>query len=308
MSSNTVTADKFSVSNVTFSPLKVLDSGGKQAYVNYNSAMFVMQTPSCVLPYGMSVYDKAGPVKYSVELSMRGYDEPGKMKQFYEAMTKLDEYMVEQGVKNCKQWFKADLNKEVVKAFYTPVVRVPLDKEGNRKPYPPTIKLQLRQRRDSSKFETVMYDDNKQEYQGLSMEELLVKGAQVTSLIQCTGLWFAGSKFGVSWKATQMRVDVLPQSARGFTFVDEGEEARPVQSKRPQAKAQPVEDEEEDDEEEDAVFTAPPSSSSKKSVVEAVLPKAQEEEDDEEGEDVEPVPVPKKVVTSVKKKVVPAKK
>jgi hypothetical protein len=157
-----------------------------------------------------------------------------------------------------------------------------------------------------------MYDENKQEYQGLSMEELLVKGAQVTSLIQCTGLWFAGSKFGVSWKATQMRVDVLPQSARGFTFVDEGEEGRPVQSKRPQAKAQAVEDEEEDDEEEDAVFTAPASSSSssKKSVVEAVMPKAQqeEEESDEEGEDVEPVPVPKKVVTSVKKKVVPAKK
>jgi len=308
MSSNTVTADKFSVSNVTFSPLKVLDSGGKQAYVNYNSAMFVMQTPSCVLPYGMSVYDKAGPVKYSVELSMRGYDEAGKMKQFYEAMTKLDEFMVEQGVKNSKQWFKADLNKEVVRAFYTPIVRIPLDKDGNRKPYPPTIKLQLRQRRDSSKFETVMYDENKQEYQGLSMEELLVKGAQVTSLIQCTGLWFAGSKFGVSWKATQMRVDVLPQSARGFTFVDEGEEGRPVQSKRPQAKAQAVEDEEEEDEEEDAVFTAP-APSSKKSVVEAVMPKAQQdEEEDEEGEDVEPVPVPKKVVTSVKKKVVPAKR
>ena len=257
--------------------------------------MFVMQTPSCVLPYGMSTFDKAGPVKYSVELSLRGYDEEGKMKQYYEALTKLDEFMIEQGVKNCKQWFKADLNREVVKAFYTPVVRIPLDKEGNPKPYPPTVKLQLRQRRDSAKFETVMYDDKRQEYRGITMEELLVKGAQVTALVQCTGVWFAGSKFGLSWKATQIRVDILPQSARGFTFVEDGE---PIKKQ--------VLDEEEEEEEEEVVQPKVVAKASK-SVVAAVVPQ-EEEEEEEEADDIEPVPVPKKTVTAIKKKVVTTKK
>lgn len=102
----------------------------------------------------MSAFDKAGPVKYSVELSLRGYDDPSnKVKSFYDALTRLDEFMIDQGVKNSKQWFKSDLSRDVIKAFYTPMIRIPLDKDGNRKPYPPTVKLNLKQKRDSQEFD-----------------------------------------------------------------------------------------------------------------------------------------------------------
>ena len=268
-----------------------------------------MQTPSCTLPYGMSTFDKAGPIKYSVELSMRGYDEAGnKIKPFYDAMASLDEYMIDQGVKNSRQWFKSDLPRDVIKAFYSPLIRFSVDKEGNRKPYPPTFKVQLRQR--NNEFETKMYDDRKQPYSGIPMEELLVKGATATVLIQCTGVWFAGSKFGLTWKATQIRIDTLPQSARGFTFVDDGEDdaVKPVSSSKSKVVAAVVDDEEEDEEEdtEDAVFKAPvqQTSKAKPSVVAAV---AAVESDDEMAEDVEPVVVPKKPATVVRKKIVSKK-
>lgn len=282
-----VLASSFSTSNVSFSQVKVLDSGGKQAYVNYGgNNSFVVQTPQCGLPYGMSVFDKAGPVKYSAELSMRGYDEAGKMQEFYDMMSTLDEHMIDQGVKNSRQWFKCDPNRDVIKAFYTPTVRFSVDKDGNRKPYPPTVKLQLRQR--NGEFETKMYDDNKKPYTGIPMDELLVKGAQITALIQCTGVWFAGSKFGLSWKAVQIRVDTLPQGVRGFAFVDEGE-APPSKSK-----AAVVQDEDEDEE----VVPAAPSKS-KAPVV---------EDEDEEAEDQEPIPAPKKPATIVKKVLKPTLK
>lgn len=293
--SSVVLAQSFNTSNVSFSPVRVLDSGGKQAYINYNGGMFVMQTPSCVLPYGMSTFDKAGPIKYSVELSLRGYDEPGKVKPFYEALSALDEFMIDQGVKNSKQWFKAELNREVVKAFYTPMVRFGVDKEGNRKPYPPTIKLQLKQR--NGEFETKLYDDRKQPYQGIPFEELLVKGAQATALIQCTGVWFAGSKYGLSWKATQIRVDNLPQSARGVTFVDDDEEeSAPAPVRRAPARA-PVAAIESDGE--DEAFQSKPVA--KPSVVAAITPSAPAVEDEE---DAEPIPVPSKPATIVKKKII----
>lgn len=290
MSSNSsvVLASSFTTNKVTFSQVRVLDSGGKQAYINYDGGMFVMQTPQCTLPYGMSTFDKAGPIKYSAELSMRGYDEAGKMKQFYDAMAQLDEHMIDQGVKNSRAWFKCDPNREVIKAFYTPIVRFSVDKEGNRKPYPPTVKIQLRQR--NGEFETKMYDDRKQLYSGIPVEELLVKGAQVTALIQCTGVWFAGSKFGLSWKATQVRVDSLPANARGFTFVDDGEVAP-----QPKASKAPVVQQEEMEEEEDDEVLQPP----KQSVVAAVV-------EEEEAEDAEPIVVPKKA-TVLKKKIVTKK-
>jgi hypothetical protein len=296
MASNTVLASNFNTNKISFTQVKTLDFGGKQAYCNYDGGMFVMQTPSCSLPYGMSAFDKAGPVKYSVELSLRGYNEAGKMKPFFDAVQSLDDFMVEQGVKNSRAWFKADLSRDVVKAFYTPMIRFSKDKDGNPKPYPPTIKLSLRQKRDSQEFDIKCFDDKRQEYKGIPLEELLVKGAAATCLIQCTGVWFAGSKYGLSWKAVHMRMDSLPRSAGAFDFVDDGEDftsktAAPVM----------VEDEEEEEEE-----VAPTPTPVKKSVVAAVMapvPVVAVTLDDE-ADDAEPIPVPKKSVTVVKKKVV----
>jgi hypothetical protein len=321
MASNTVLAQNFNTQKLSFSQLKVLDSGGKQAYTNYDGGMFVFQTPNCHLPYGMSAFDKAGPIKYSVELSLRGYDEAAsKMKQFYDALTRLDEYMIDQGVKNSRQWFKSDLSRDVIKAFYTPMIRIPLDKDGNRKPYPPTIKLSLRQKRDSQDFDVTCWDEKKQPYRDIKLEELLVKGAQATCLIQCTGVWFAGSKYGLSWKLVQAVITSLPQSARGFTFVDDGElGAPPARGAAAAGGGAPApaavddeeeEEEEEEDEEEDAAFAAPaapPPAPAKQSVLAAVLPKAAPQPAqtvDDAADDAEPVPVPKKTTTVVKKKLV----
>ncbi len=224
-----VAPNAFKTAKVTFSAVKLLESGGKQAYLNYEGRPLVMQMGPLTTPFGMSVYDKTTPVKYSVELNMRGYDDAAsypKVAALYQALAALDEHMIDQGVKNSKAWFKADLTRDVVKAFYTPTVRFARDAEGNLKPYPPTLKLQLRQR--DGKFETLVYDDKKRPMTDIPMEDILVKGAELTGLAQCTGVWFAGSKYGLSWKALQIRADKLPETIRGFAFLDDDGEASSV--------------------------------------------------------------------------------
>ena len=74
--SSVVAPSAFKVSNVSFSAIKMLDSGGKQAYLNYATKPLVMQVGSLETPFGMSVFDKVTPPKYSVELNLRGYDDP----------------------------------------------------------------------------------------------------------------------------------------------------------------------------------------------------------------------------------------
>lgn len=288
MSSAVVSVASFDASKVTFSPLKMLDSGGKSAYLNYDSRALVMQIGSLAVPYGMSVFDKAGPVKYSVELSLRGYDgADAKAASIYKALAALDEHMINAGVENSKQWFKSSLNKDVVKAFYTPTVRFSKDADGNPKPYPPTVKLALRQR--DGKFETAVYDDKKRPLTDIPLEDVLMKGSQITSLIQCTGVWFAGSKYGLSWKAVQIRVDKMPDAIRGFAFLDDGDaptQQAPAQKTIAQPKntfAALQDDDEIDDEEVFQKPTAP-----------TPAPPATEEEDDE---DMPPIAVPKKVIT-----------
>ena len=284
----------FDVSKVSISQPKVLDSGGKMAYLNYGDGKrLLIQTPSLPAPFGISVFDKAGPPKYSVDLALRGYQDQTKPKALFAALQKLDEFMIDQGVKNSKMWFKTDMKREVVEAFYTPCVRFGKDKQGNQTAYPPNLKVQLRRKRDGSDFECLFYDQKSkgdpdaQPLRGIPAEELLVKRSEMTALIECTGVWFAGGKFGVSWKAVQIRLDSVPSGLRGYGFEEEdGEEV--------------VADEEDD-------APAPPVKSATKPAP-APAPAAAEEDDEaeESGEEIAPPPMPKKTATVTKKKVVSA--
>jgi hypothetical protein len=225
--SSVVAPSAFKVSNVTFSAPKMLDSGGKQAYLNYNGGPLVMQVGPLETPFGLSVFDKQGPPKFSVDLKLRGYDDPTnhpKTATIYNAFHALDEFMLDQGVKNSALWFKGAKSREVLSELYTPVVRFSVDSEGNRKPYPPTLKVQLRKRDD--KFEADIYDENKRPLNDVPLEDIIVKGTVLTALIQCTGVWFAGGKFGLSWKAVQIRADKVPHTFRGKPafLSDDGEE------------------------------------------------------------------------------------
>ena len=311
MSSAIVAPASFTASKVTFSPVKLLESGGKQAYLNYDSRSLVMQVGSLETPFGLSVYDKTNPPKYSVDLKLRGYDDAAtnpKTAAIYSALSALDEYMIEQGVKNSRAWFKADLSRDVVKAFYTPSVRFSRDGDGNLKPYPPTLKIQLRQR--DGKFETQVYDDKKRPMADIPLEDIIVKGAFLTVLIQCTGVWFAGSKYGLSWKAVQIRADKLPDSIRGFAFLDDGDEvvgagvAAPTATQVAVAKrptTNQFENLADDDEVDDEEALGPAAASASAS-------KAAAEEDDDDAVEEPPAPVPPKKTTVTKKVVVASAK
>lgn len=304
MSNQVVKLSDFDVKNVSVAPMKVLDSGGKMAYVNYSSGKFKFQFPSLVLPYGLNIYDKAGPIKYSFNVSLRGYEgENAKTKQLYDVISELDDAMLDLAVKNCRAWFKENYTRDVLKAFYTPMLKFSKDKEGNATTFPPTFKINLKKSND--KFTVAVYDKDKKPYIDVPIEDLIVKGAEATVLLQCGGVWVAGSKFGLSWSALQIRMDSVPEgsSSHGCSIDDDDDlvkTSKTVVSKvAPVAPVAPVSSvEEEDDADEDTTFNAALASVSKPSVISATLPSA---DDAEDAEDDEPVPVPVKKVITAKK-------
>ena len=299
--SSPVAPSAFKTSNITFSAVKMLESGGKQAYLNYANAPLLMQVGSLETPFGMSVFDKVQPPKYSVELNLRGYDDaaanPG-VAAIYTALESLDAFMVEQGVKNSRAWFKADMSRDVVSALYTPALRFAKDANGVRKPYPPTLKIQLRKK--GGVFDTDVYDAGLNSMKGTPLEDILVKRAQLTVLMQCTGVWFAGGKFGLSWKAMQIRADKVPAGIRGPAFLGEDGAPAPAGGKN---QFQALADDEDDEEVNDEEALKPAAKAATKP---APAPVQLEDEDDEEVEAVQPAEVPKK--TLVKKLVKKATK
>jgi hypothetical protein len=276
------------------------------AYLNYGGSRntLVLQTPSLPSPFGLSVFDKSGPPKYSVDLAMRGYQDNAKVKVFYDALSALDEHMIDLGVKNSKLWFKSDMKRELVSAFYTPCVRFGKDKDGNQTNYPPTLKIKLMRNREGTDFECQFYDQKSkgdphaQPLKGVPIEEMLVRKVELTGLIQCTSVWFAGGKFGLSWKAVQMRLDSVPMGIGRTCAIEEedGEAATDAaEFSRPSgAKAALADDDDAEAEAEEE--TAQSSQQQKRELAES--------EDDET--QVAPVPVPRSKTVVTKSRVLKA--
>jgi hypothetical protein len=309
MASNVVYVSEFATDKLTISAPRVLESGAKQAYLNYDGGKLTLQSATNLsVPFGLSVFDKSGPAEYSIDMSFRGHETNAEIKEFLEKMQALDEFMIDQGVKNSKTWFKSNLTRDVVKEFYTRTVRFAKDAEGNIKPYPPTLKLKLR--KVDGKFETKFFNVKGQPYTGTPIEDLLPKGVQITALMDCAGVWFAGSKFGLTWRAKQIVIHRLPERVPEFTAFRLGdttaeEDDAPVPKKSNAGAGKAVAEDEENEVSDDEELKAPPQKA-KASVVSAVMPQASSANVDEEPEDSEPAPVPKKPV--LKKKPVVAKK
>jgi hypothetical protein len=320
MSSPITQASAFDINKVTISQPKVLPggNGAKMAYLNYGDGgrPLVLQTPSLPSPFGLNVFDGPNGPKYDVNLALRGYQENPKVKALFNALSALDKYMIDYGQKNSKALFKAEMSREIVAHSYSPSVKFGKDKEGNQTPYPPNLKLQLRRKRDSEDFECQFYDGKSKSdpraapLKGIPLEEMLPKKVEVTALMQCTGVWFAAGKFGLSWKAVQIRLDSVPQGISGYGFAaeddDGGQEfsaagpafAEPAEFSAPAKKpAAPALVDSEDEDEEETPAPAP--------VAKAPVPVAADSEDDEE--EVAPPPVPKKTVVTKKKVVAGAK-
>ena len=314
------------VSKIQFAPVKILDNGGKTVNLSYEGQPLSIETPSLNVPYGVNVYDKTpgAPAKYSLDLSLRGADENEEVKSLQTFLEAFDERMIDAGVENAGKWFKmSNPNRDVIKAFYTPLVKYSRDANGALKPYPPTFKLGIR--RNAAKkvpgsapvppptgtnvgsFRVEFYDptaptDEKGQMstfpRDADIHTVLVKRAQTTAIMQCTGVWFAGGKFGTTWAATQFRMDSRPEVARGPAFRSEAPDIRAFVAKKVAAAAggaggpPEVEDEEEDAEGgEETVVAAvlPPPKKAAPPAVAAVAAFVEESV-------AEPIPVPKKTV------------
>ena len=292
-----VLPSQFDVSKIAFGEVKALQNGSKAVNLTYNGGPLILQVSNVDLPYGLNADDKFGPMKYSVNLSLNGYDSKPKMKEIFDVLEGLDDRVTSECVE--KNWLrKPGMTQQILKQMklYKPTVKFSEDPNtGARKPYPPTVKASLRER--NGKFETAFYDTDRTLIKDVPITDLIVKRMTVMALIECTSVWITNVGCGLSWKVTQMKVVSRPDALRGYGFVEDGDSgaatSRAAPSKNAFAAAFDEDEAEVDDEE---VLQAQPKQSK------APVAQAAAEEDEEEAEEVAPAPLPKKTI--VKKKIV----
>lgn len=217
-----VLPNEFDASKLSFYSPKVQDNGAKVIYLSYEGKKLFLQTPEMSAPFGMSKWDNDGKVKYSLDLSFKGKESREVLNKFFENMRAMDKKLVEDGLNNSQAWFKKKYTSfDVVDALYTPVIKFPKDKNGDvTDKYPPTMKLSLPH--NGTQFTCDVYDKNKNPCDLTTIE---TKGSRVSAIIQCTGIWIAGSKFGCSWRVKQLQI-TPPATIKGYAFrpIDDDDE------------------------------------------------------------------------------------
>ena len=211
MGSSVIAVKNFDISKLHFGEIKKLDNNGKYIPMYYNNTPFIIQTPQCYAPYGMNIFkdDKTGNESHSLELSFKDKDSRETLQKFFTILEDIDKKVIEETMKNSQAWIRKPPNKDVIEALFTPTIKYPKDKETGEiiTKYPPTYRLKLNKDAKGN-FRCVAYDQETKDETPMDAIIPKMKGSKITAIANCSGIWVAGSKFGISWKAAQLMVAV----------------------------------------------------------------------------------------------------
>ena len=212
-------AKKFNPEQVKYKPPTTNTRGGKDVKVQLNGSNLVLQVP-LMLTWGLNERDNDGRMSYDVSLQFEPNKYPAQEKAL-DNMKSFENKLLTDGVTNSKAWFgKTKMTKEVVEAMMWPILKYPKMKDGSGEPdysRNPTMKLKVPYWEGVHNVELydmagqIQYRAPKDGYWGAERNTgtpmaLMPKATHLTGLIQCTGLWFAGGRFGCTWKLLQAKL------------------------------------------------------------------------------------------------------
>lgn len=205
---------------------KVNASGGKNIPIFNRVARsgLKLSTPM-MLTWGVNENDFDGTGKKSYDMSLQfpsaEYANPDTS-AFLDNLKRLEIMVKEQACTNSKAWFGKVQSAEVVEAFWTPMLRYPKDKATGEPDYTksPTFRVKLPFWDGKFKFEIFnVKGELVFPKEDVNIMDVVPKSSEVKIILQCGGIWFAGGKFGITWKPFQMIVKPKLQLTQGVCHI-----------------------------------------------------------------------------------------
>lgn len=205
---------------ITYTEVKAMSNGVcKTCYVNYEGGPLLIEFPWMTTYDGIALppaefRDDNAPPKYSIQFSMKGYqgDNP-QIKALYECMQEIQNKLIQDSCKHSMQWHKKPkMSPDVAEAILSPLVKISMDKDTGEvlDQYPPKFKVKVPYW--DGKFDCSVFKSGIQTPLKGDLSEQVCGRMEARAIVQCGGLWFAGSKFGMSWKLKQMEFRTIEQA------------------------------------------------------------------------------------------------
>jgi hypothetical protein len=209
------------------------------------------------------------------------------MKALLEKMYEIEKRIHEEAFANRVSWLQDDFDgsEKMVAKLFVPIIKI--DKDPKTKQvvgkYPPTMKLKLPydNRNDCFSFEAQDMDGEALDFKSVVSQ---LKGSKARLIIQLSGLWFAGGRYGCTWKVLRGMFEVAARKSIAQFIADSDDDAD-------------VEDnyeESDNDLAEDAAAATQALAKLTTTEVPASVNDEEEEEEDEDSEIDEPPPPPPK--------------
>lgn len=304
--SNVNLPKNINVNKFKYSAPKALSNGSRTVYVSYEGERLTLQTPLMSMPYGVGngynadkgEDDGGQGKKYETNVSFKGADDNPAMKKMLEKMKEIENKIKDDCFKERLTWLRDDYDgiKSVVDRLFYPIVKYSKDKQTGKvtDEYPPTMKLKFPYDPSKDVFNFECMNMNGDELDFKSVVDNL-KGAKGRFIIQLAGLWFAGGKYGCTWKIVKASFEL--SSKAKVAFVEDSDDEGDVKDVGS-----------DEDVEQDALHMASnPSPVGKKTPTTTQVEESEEEEDEEqpeeeqEEEEEEEVPPPPPAPTKTKK-------
>ena len=302
------------VSKLRYGEVKKNAVGGKSVYVNYAGEPLDFQIPVMHIPYGISDASLLGGNKdskdrrpsYSLNVSFKGMDDSKPLKNLYEKLQEIENKVKKDVFENRVTWLndRYDDMEMIVNRLFSSNIQLDKDKETKKvlNRYPPTfrVKIPSKSTNDASTGEIMtefLFNSYDMENTEINFDKIInnLKGGKAKLIIRFVGLWFAGGKYGCTWKIVsgQFKENTRTVSYQFMRDSDEEEEVK--------------KDEDDDEEEfEDDIIHAVSDvniNGKSKTYVETSEEEEEEEveEEEEEEEEEEPLPPPPPPKKTVKK-------
>ena len=296
--------------DVYFAKPKVNDKGGKNIGVlnAHTKKSFHLSTP-LMLTWGLNENEpfdgKSGPKTYDFTLQFPNNEYSSEATTtFLKNFKALEQHIKDSAVENSRDWLgRAKMTSEVVDALWSPMVKYPKDQETGDFDYSRQPQVRVKVPFWDGEFNVEIYDPDEKllfpNENGVELKDLITKGSQMATVLQCGGVWVASGKFGVTWRLFQAVVKPK-ETLKGKCHISLGKEDKEkllaqVESDEDVKEKEKVVVVEDSDEEEETVVSAP-----------AVAEPEVEEEEEDEVEEVKEVPAPPPVQEK-KKRVVKKK-
>ena len=215
MQSPVVKYDAFNPQSVTYLKAKTNKSGGKSVGIR------VMLECPLMLTWGATKFtdEVSGRSTYKMALAFPRQDYANaETDLFLKKMIELETKIKDDATKNSMEWFNKPKDKmpaQVVDALFNPMLKWPKDPLTGDRDMTKTPVLDIKLENYDG-FNCELYDVNGEMLfpdklnPDVTPLTLIPKLTNIACVIQCGGLWFAGGKFGVTWKLFQGVVQPRP--------------------------------------------------------------------------------------------------